>query len=196
MRRPFMSTPEQLAGLDGQQYLVLRPAGPVARSYRTIQEDALARIDAPLRHPHTEHVTLRGFAEPERRDELRALIVEWAAQQEPLELVAEAVDGFPSPWQILIIRLARTPALVGAYASLSRALEPTTFRRLDELSVEEWTFHLSLLYGKTLDAAAWRRLTAREYRPLVPEPAEVVHEAEFVWYDEGVEHAEILPLGH
>ncbi|MEE6388969.1 2'-5' RNA ligase family protein [Microbacterium paraoxydans] len=195
MRRPFMDTPDQLASLDGQQYLVLRPTGAVAAAYRTIQEAALGRLDTPLRHPHTEHVTLRGFFEPERRDELRAVIRAWAAEQGPLELAADAVDVFPAPWQIVILRLARTPALVHAYASLTEVLRPTDFRRLDELSVEDWTFHLSVLYGRTLDPETWQQLAATEVRPLAPVPTEVVTEAEFVWYEGGVEHAEVIPLG-
>lgn len=190
-----MDTPDQLASLDGQQYLVLRPTGAVAAAYRAIQEAALARLDTPLRHPHTEHVTLRGFFEPERREDLRAVIRACAAEQGPLELTADAVDVFPAPWQVLILRLARTPALVRAYASLTEALRPTDFRRLDELSVEEWTFHLSVLYGRTLDPETWQHLAATEARPLTPAPTEVVTEAEFVWYEGGVEHAEVIPLG-
>ncbi len=195
MRRPFMDTPDQLASLEGQQYLVLRPTGAVAAEYRAIQEAALGRLDTPLRHPHTEHVTLRGFFEPERQEELRAVIRAWAAEQGPLELTADAVDVFPAPWQIVILRLARTPALVHAYASLTEVLQPTDFRRLDELSVEDWTFHLSVLYGKTLDPETWQQLAATEVRPLLPAPTEVVTEVEFVWYEGGVEHAKVIPLG-
>ncbi|PRB10818.1 hypothetical protein CQ042_17300 [Microbacterium sp. MYb62] len=190
-----MDTPEQLASLDGQQYLVLRPTASVAASYRQVQDAALTRLGTPLRHPHTEHVTLRGFFEPERRDELTALIREWAARQPPIDLVAEAVDEFAAPWQILIVRLARSASLVSAYATLTAALDPTDFRRLGELSLDDWTFHLSVLYGKTLAAADWTSFARAESRPLSPQPTEVVTEAELVWYQDGIEHAEILPLG-
>lgn len=74
-------------------------------------------------------------------------------------------------------------------------LRPTDFRRLDELSVEEWTFHLSVLYGRTLDPETSQHLAATEARPLTPALTEVVTEAEFVWYEGGVEHAEVIPLG-
>lgn len=195
MRRPFMDTPEQLASLDGQQYLVLRPTAGVAAAYRELQHSALASLGTPVRHPHTEHVTLRGFLEPERREHLAALIREWAAQQPPIEVVAEAVDEFPAPWQILVVRLARTTSLVSAYASLTDALERTDFRRLGELSLEDWTFHLSVLYGKTLEPAEWTRFAEAESRALSPQPTEVITEAELVWYQDGIEHAEVLQLG-
>lgn len=195
MRRPFMDTPEQLASLEGQQYVVLRPTGAVARIYREVQDTALARLGAPIRRPHTGHVTLRGFYEPERREELAALIRTWAAQQAPIEVSAEAVDEFPAPWQILIVRLARSASPVSAYSSLSTALDGTDFRRLGELPLEDWTFHLSVLYGKTLDPVEWTRFAETESLTLEPTPAETITEAELVWYEDGIEHAEILLLG-
>ena len=188
-----MSSPTQLASLEGQQYLVLRPTRAVSDVYRAEQKSALGRMDAP--HPHTEHVTLRAFHEPERRDEVLSLIREWAVAQRPIEVVAEAVDVFPTPWQIVILRLTRTSSLVSAYANLSAALESTDFRRLDERSTEEWTFHLSVIYAKTLSIAAWTELSHKSRRSLSKRPAETISEAEFVWYEDGVEHSEVIPFG-
>lgn len=188
-----MTSPTQLASLEGQQYLVLRPTRAVSDVYRAEQRSALGRMDAP--HPHTEHVTLRAFHEPERRDELLSLIREWAVAQRPIEVVAEAVDVFPTPWQTVILRLTRTSSLVSAYANLSTALEATDFRRLDERSTEEWTFHLSVIYAKTLSVAAWTELSHKSRRSLSKRPAETITEAEFVWYEGGVEHSEVIPFG-
>lgn len=195
MRRPFMDTPDQLASLEGQQYLVLRPTADVAATYRDVQDAALARLGSPIRRPHTGHVTLRGFFEPERREELGASIRAWAAQQSPIEIIAEAVDGFPAPWQILIVRLARTASLVSAYSTLTAALDATDLRRLGELPLEEWTFHLSVLYGKTLDPEEWSAFADAAFHSFEPAPAETITEAELVWYEDGIEHAEVLPLG-
>lgn len=185
-----MSTPEQLASLEGQQYLVLRPTSVVADRYRAEQRTALARADVP--HPHTGHVTLRGFFEPERREELTVLLRRWAATQPPIEVVAEAVDAFPTPWQIIIIRLSRTPTLVSAYARLTEELDRTDFRRLGELPLEEWTFHLSVAYAKTLEPAAWTTLSHMSRRSIGGRPSETIGEAELVWYEGGVEHSEVL----
>ncbi|MFJ2542996.1 2'-5' RNA ligase family protein [Microbacterium sp. NPDC087589] len=193
MRRPFMTSPAQLESLEGQQYLVLRPTRAVSDVYRAEQRSALGRMDAP--HPHTEHVTLRAFHEPERREELLSLIREWAVAQRPIEVVAEAVDVFPAPWQVVILRLRRTPSLVSAYANLSEALESTDFQRLDERSTEDWTFHLSVIYAKTLAPAAWTELSHKSRRSLSSRPAETISEAELVWYEDGVEHSEVIPFG-
>lgn len=58
--------------------------------------------------------------------------------------------GCAARWQIVIMRLVRTSSLVSAYKTLTDALEATGFRRLNELSIDDWTFHLSVVYGKTL----------------------------------------------
>ncbi|WP_413354601.1 hypothetical protein [Microbacterium sp. 1P06AB] len=98
MRRPFMNTPEQLESPDGGQYLVLRPASGVADRFVSEQNAALALVGLP--HPYTGHVTLRGFYEPTRREELTALIRSWASAQRPIEIIGEAVDAFPEIWAV------------------------------------------------------------------------------------------------
>lgn len=188
-----MDTPDQLASLDGQQYLVLRPTAAVAELYEREQDAALQRAD--VRHPHTGHVTLRGLYEPERREALAALVRDWAATQSPIEVTVEAVDVFPAPWQILILRLARSASLVSAYASLTDALHATDFRRLGELALEDWTFHLSVVYGKTLSPDEWDAVATASVRDLADRPSETIDEIELVSYVGGIEHAEVIRLG-
>lgn len=190
-----MTHPDQLASLEGQQYLVLRPTGPVSAAYRHVQGELLAHVPTGTKHPHTEHVTLRGFFEPERRVELAALVRDWAAAQHPIEIIADAIDVFPAPWQIVITRLARTPSLVSAYASLTDAVARTDFRRLDELPLDDWIFHLSVVYGKTLEPAAWTELEQASRRDLTARPSCIAADVELVWYEDGREHAEVIPLG-
>lgn len=190
-----MTHPDQLASLEGQQYLVLRPSGAVSNTYREVQAELLALLPEGTKHPHTEHVTLRAFYEPARRGEVSELVREWAARQSPVEIVAEAIDTFPAPWQIVITRLARTAPLVEAYASLTSALVQTDIRRLDELRPEDWIFHLSVVYGKALSPEAWIELERTSQRELVERPSCVVTEAELVWYEDGIEYAEAIPFG-
>lgn len=188
-----MTSPEQLAALEGQQYLVLRPRHAVTDVYRAVQRTALSRVELP--HPHSDHVTLRAFQEPERREELAAVIRDWASAQRPIDVIAEAVDAFPAPWQTVILRLTRTPTIVSAYTSLTAALEPTDLRRLDERGIADWTFHVSVVYGKTMAPAKWTELSHTSRRSLGSRPAERISEAEFVWYEDGTEHAEVIPFG-
>lgn len=195
MARAFMTDPELLASLEGQQYLVLRPTGPVGEFYRAEQTSLKRRLPAATAHPNAGHVTLRGFYEPLRVQELKDVIRAWARQQAPIEVSVEAVDGFPTPFQILIARLHRTPSLVDAYRSLSAALDATDFRRIGELPLDEWIFHMSLAYCPALSSDDWQETQAKYSRETKERPSEVLTEAEFVWYQNGSERTERLALG-
>lgn len=188
-----MNTPEQLESLEGQQYLVLRPTGELADRYSVEQHEALALHRLP--HPHTGHVTLRGFYEPERRAELTAFVRAWAIEQDPIEITGEAIDAFPEPWQVLILRLARTDSLLSAYATLTDRLEATDFRRLGELPLDEWTFHMSVVYGKTLSGADWAAIEAARVSEFARPVSETSTQVELVSYSNGAEHREVIPLG-
>lgn len=193
MRRPFMNTPQQLEDLEGQQYLVIRPTSVVADRYATEQGEALALAGLP--HPYTGHVTLRGFYEPTRRDELTALVRTWASAQQPIEIIGEAVDAFPEPWQILILRLARTRSLVSAYATLTDLLDATDFRRLGELPIDDWTFHMSVVYGKALSSEDWKAIESARVQEFEHPVSETATEVELVSYSHGEEHSEVIRLG-
>ena len=188
-----MDTPEQLASLEGQQFLVLRPTTAVADVFRSEQAAALGRADVP--HPRSGYVTLRGFAEPARRELLSAMLHEWAAGQRPVDVVAEAVDAFPAPLQIVMVRLTRTASLTSTYSSLSAALATTDFQRPDERPVEASTFHLPLIHAKDLAPAVWTELAHKSRRSLGSRPSERISQAEFVWYEGGTEHAEVIHFG-
>jgi hypothetical protein len=41
----------------------------------------------------------------------------------------------------------------------------------------------------------WTELRNKSRRSLSSRPAERISQVEFVWYEDGVEHAEIIPLG-
>lgn len=195
LARAFMTDPALLASLEGQQYLVLRPTGPVGEFYEAEQTSLKMRLPAEIAHPHTGHVTLRGFYEPMRVQELKHTIRVWARQQAPIEVRVEAVDGFPTPFQILIARLHRTPSLVDAYGSLTSALNATDLQRIGELPLDQWTFHMSLAYCNALSSDDWQETHANNSRDVVERPSELLTEAEFVWYENGSEHTEMVALG-
>ena len=144
MPTPYMTEPALLESLKGQQYVVLRPGAAVAEFYRSEQSAVLGRLPGGIPHPHTGHVTLRGFFEPERVAPLRETIAGWARSRAPIDLRVEAVDGFPPPFGVLIARLERTHSLLDAYESLTALLDSRDFVRIGELPLDEWVFHLSL----------------------------------------------------
>ncbi len=191
----FMTDPDQLVSLNGQQYVVLRPARDVGRFYATEQRAIKARLPREVPSPHTGHVTLRGFAEPERLADVETVVLEWAKLQEPISLEVEGIDGFPPPFSVLVARLARTPGLVGAYALLTNLLDNTDLARVGELSLDQWVFHMSLAYCGGLNAAEWDESLALARRRVPSRPTETISGAELVWYEDSVEHIKLIPFG-
>lgn len=190
-----MTDPALLESLRGQQYLVLRPVSDVGTFYDRELESLQGLLAEPLPQPNAGHVTLRGFFEPERVLLLRDALAAWAQRQAPLHLRVTAVDGFPTPFQIVIARLERSPSLVAAYAGLTELLDAGDFHRIGELPLKEWVFHLSLLYAGGLPESRWQALHTSSRRDLDTEPDELITSAEFVWYDDDGEHSEVLPFG-
>ncbi|WP_353112372.1 2'-5' RNA ligase family protein [Microbacterium sp.] len=192
-RADIMTDPRQRESLEGQQYVVLRPGGGVAAAYADVQRTLLGLAPEGTKHPNVGHVTLRGFFEPDRVPQLRDEVRSWATAQQPIPVAVDALDVFPAPFRIPILRIARHPALVGAYAGLTATLDRTDFRRIGELSPADWTFHMSVLYGKELSDSDWAVVESGLEGLAVGSPAVVVPEIEFVWYDGG-EHREAMPL--
>lgn len=193
MPDPYMTEPALLDSLRGQQYVVLRPRAEVADFYAREQSTVLTQVPS-LPHPNSGHVTLRGFFEPERVDALNARIRSWAAVTPAIELQVEAIDGFPPPFQVAIARLARKHSLVNAYASLTEVLDQSDFRRIGELPIDEWVFHLSVAYASELDGSDWDALLSGCQREIVPAPVELVASVDYVWYDDDGEHIESISL--
>lgn len=189
-----MTDRDLLTSLEGQQYVVLRPTRQVAELYDAEQTALSASLSGVTSHPNSAHVTLRGFAEPDRVAELKHTIAEWAGLRRPIELQADAIDGFPHPYQVLIVRLRRHPTLVDAYSSLSDALDSTDFQRIGELPVNQWIFHLSLLYCSGMSSKEWEDAYASSKRAIDSPATDVVSEAELVWYENGIEHSEAIPF--
>ena len=190
-----MTDPALLEQLEGQQYLVLRPASDIASFWDDSRESLRRVAPQEVSYPNTGHVTLRGFHEPHHVGALKEVLTEWAGRQRQIDLRVEEIDGFPPPFQIIIARLERTSSLVDAYADLTSLLDTTEFHRIGELSLDEWVFHLSLIYAGRLSEAQWDAMHRTSRRSPDPQPAEVITSADFVWYANGVEHVDTLEFG-
>ena len=190
-----MTDSSTLDSLNGQQYLVLRPEHEIASFWDATRDSLRRGMPATVSFPNTGHVTLRGFSEPTRIDDLEEILRAWAERQAPIRLRVEAIDGFPPPFQILIARLQRTSSLIAAYAGLTSLLDTKGIHRLGELPLEEWVFHMSLIYAGTLDQAEWHRVYGNSARALDPCPSELITSADFVWYADGIEHVSTLDFG-
>lgn len=160
-----------------------------------MQVTAKSSLPNVVTYPNTGHVTLRGFFEPDRVEQLREAVREWVAGQPIIDLRVEAIDSFPASFKIVIARLERTPSLVNAYAGLTAMLDQTDFNRIGELGLDDWTFHMSIAYCSELPDDAWGTTRTSLERELTDRPVDVASELEFVWYQDGVEHREVLAFG-
>lgn len=190
-----MIDPSLLQSLEGQQYCVLRPRGEVEQYYDEVQSVLKNRLPASVTYPNVGHVTLRGFGDPEHVAELGSFLDAWAESVDPLEIRVEAIDSFPAPYKIVILRLAKTEELKRAYSLLSEELAKSTLMPIGEqFSVDDWTFHMSVAYCNTLSDEEWTDLVNELGGFASETPATVVSDAELVWYDGG-EHSRTVPLG-
>lgn len=119
----YVGDPDLPATLIGQQYLLLRPTGPVADFCVETQATVLTALARPLPHPHSGHITLRGLHEPNRVADVRDHIKERAFRQRAIDVVVDAIDGFPA----VHLRSKR----YGACAHAQRAGRHGTSKRTD-----------------------------------------------------------------
>jgi 2'-5' RNA ligase len=186
----FIDDPAQIAELEGQRYIVLRPVGAVAAAYRDLRRavgTALHGRPAPC--PAEPHVTLAGVGERAAVERLQELVAQWAKHVTPLRLEIERLSVFPAPFQTIIVQIRRTPELFDALSSLRRCVSDEGLHDLATVSPEEWIFHMSVAYCSKLPAAEWDEVvTAVETIP-VSAAAEVVAAVEVVAFDDRQEYS-------
>ena len=153
--RPFIADPVHLAAVNGERYVVLRPVGAVADAYRQLRptvEHLLAGQNVSC--PAEPHVTLAGFG-PCPVEAVRRVVETWACQATPLRVEIERVTTFPSPFQVVVIVIRRTPELFDALSTIrARGLE-AGLHDLAVIRPEDWTFHLSVAYCSEMHRSAW-----------------------------------------
>lgn len=187
--QPFIDDPKDLARLEGQRYIVLRPTGPVSDIHRHVQAVTRERLaDGDVSYPACAHVTLTGFPVGTELAAIRQLAGEWARGIAPLRIEVERVHHFPSPFQILIVQVRKTPELFGALASL-RALTSGPKAEVSLIPPADWVFHMSVAYCASLDVSAWAEV-ARFFETLsVPAAHCTLSEVEIVAFDNRREYS-------
>lgn len=186
--RPFIDDPCHLARLDGQRYVVLRAASRVADVWTRVRGTVRSRLSGfPVSYPAEPHVTLVGFARGTPLGEIQEVVGEWSSGVAPIGLGVERVASFPTPFQIVIVQVRKTPKLFEAMASLRRLASQRRLLAADRTPVEEWIFHMSVAYCRLLSTETWGNVTAFLDTIGAPVVDCVIDEAELVVYEEGKE---------
>jgi 2'-5' RNA ligase superfamily len=155
---PFITDSRHLRQLAGTSGLVLRPSGPIVTQFDEAQD--LIRQCLPgektISFPRP-HVSLLGFRS-EATDAILETVGNWAARQPPLSLTAGRLDGFPPPFQVVILAIEGTLALSQALKSARSFAERASLRYFDEVAEDQWVFHASVAYCDLLPHHQWRQV--------------------------------------
>jgi hypothetical protein len=114
---------------------------------------------------------------------VRDIVPETAALQ------ADIVGGdiFPGPFQILILRIRKTPELTDVLTRFRAVATRRGLRPFEEITPEQWTFHMSVAYCRRLGLEPWNRV-ANWWRSLdVPIASARINALELVAFDHGRE---------
>jgi 2'-5' RNA ligase len=194
----FIDDPSHIAQLDRQRFVVLRAPAAVASVYAEVRSQVLERLQGqPISFPARAHVTLCGFAAGTSIDAVRELVREWAPALSRIPLEVERVSVFPTPFQIVIVQVRKHPALYAALADLRARAGRARLAVSTLIPVEQWTFHMSVVYGSQLSLPVWSDVAAFSQQIAVANVCEDVDRAEIIAFDNGREHCGgIVDFGH
>lgn len=186
--QPFLDDRAHIDALEGQRFVVLRMGGPAADEFVRLRERLRAHLPgADVSFPAQPHVTLAGFTAGAPLAAVQEIVNVWSRTVPPLGIELEHIAVFPPPFQIVALQVRRTPALFDAMADLRRRGVEGGLTLSTKVPVEQWVFHVSLVYGAALGVEAWNALEAFTRDLHVTAERDVSVDAEIVAFDGGVE---------
>lgn len=187
---PFIEDPKLRTELNRQRFVVLRMPTAVVGTYQQVQEAVRQRLSAlPVSYPARAHVTLCGFAAGTALDAVQDVVGAWARSVPSLLIEAERVGVFPSPFQVIIVQVRKTPELFAAMATLRQQAEECRLVLSTVVPADQWIFHMSVAYCSELSAPAWQEVTRFVEALQIPSTEAVVGEVEAVAFDDGQEYS-------
>lgn len=187
---PFINDPEHVRELDGQRFVVLRPALAVTECYHHVQDVVRRRLSGlPASYPARAHITLAGFAVGTPFESVQNLVSEWIRDVPCLQIEVQGATSFPPPFKIAILKVLKTPALFSALHGIRRKAELRRLTLSTVTPVEEWVFHMSLAYCSKLSVADWSELARFMETLETPSVSCVQETVEIVGFDDGREYS-------
>lgn len=182
--------PEHAALLQGHHYVVLSFPDQIADEYKRVQSDLFSKLaQGAASAPLEPHVLIRGYPSggPSLVEEV---FRRWAASTPALAITVDGLDVFPAPYKTVIFSVSKTPQLIDAFLRLETLSDESALPRWPEdepQSIDEWRFHMSVLYGNELDDDIWADLASQVRAFRLPALGWQVHQAHLVTYDDGRE---------
>jgi 2'-5' RNA ligase len=187
---PFIDDPEHIKELDGQRFVVFRPTRQVTLYHRQVQDVVRRRLAGlAVSYPARAHVTLTGFASGTPLEHVQELVSDWIRAVPCLELALQGGTSFPTPFRIVILKVAKTRPLYAALHSLRRMADQRGLPVSTVVPVEEWVFHMSLAYCARLGVADWEDIARLVEGLKAPTLSWVQETVEIVGFDDGREYS-------
>jgi len=185
---PFIDDPEHIRALEGQRFVVLRPAAAITAIHRQVQEVLRHRLSVfPVSYPARAHVTLTGFSAGTALEVVQQLVQSWARGVPALRIEVARLGVFPTPFQTVVVQVRRTSELFRALVSLRERARDQRLAISTPIPPAGWIFHMSLAYFAGLSVPVWNELTEFIQDLELPLTHCMVTEAEVVAFDEGRE---------
>jgi 2'-5' RNA ligase superfamily protein len=188
--QPLVTDPIQLSTLAGRAVLCLRPTGPVATAFHHVQRRLRVVVGSDPAWWPDVHLSLKGFGDERtvvdkaKEWDMVKLAQAWARSTPPLVLATDGLDVFAEEL-IPIIRVLRTPELAAALDDVRGQSEASVLPGYaDRISIEEWVFHLSLMYYR---GDRWRAIEDATNDIVIQRVEEVVDHVELRVFDGGPE---------
>jgi hypothetical protein len=188
--QPLVTDPVQLSTLAGRAVMCLRPTGPVATAFHDVQRRLRIVVGSDPAWWPDVHLSLKDFGDEitlvdtMMESEMVALAEGWARSTPPLAVATDGLDVFAEE-RIPIIRVLRTSELAAALDDVRGLSEASILPGYaDEISVEEWVFHLSLMYYR---GDRWRAIEDATKDMVIQRVEEVVDHVELRAFDGGPE---------
>jgi 2'-5' RNA ligase len=194
---PFITDQSHLQLLDKQRYVVVRPTGEIVSFYKGLQKRFLSLLSSsasPFSYPNYPHMMIRGFPEGTDLQTLRQMVYGWTKTISRLKIKLKSLSYFPDPYKVVLFEIEKNEVLVDAYNKL--ALATAALPHFDpQRSADEWTFHISIVYGKELQAAEWENVIEKIDDHKIPSLECTVDAVELVSYDDAKERDEEFRFG-
>jgi 2'-5' RNA ligase len=193
---PILRDPVRLAAQPRSAYVVLRPTADLADAFDGWQGDVLDRLGGVRAVLPAAHATLKAFGStdapihPDDEGRIAEVAAAWAADTDPIELRAHAIELFDAdePVPVVILTMSETfrRATVDLWAQSEAAGLPAGYS--DHIGAANWRAHLSLCYPATKPpAATWESLRTWTRYVDVGDVASMAFEAEVVAFGDGTE---------
>ena len=186
---PYIDDPEHIR-VDGERFVVLRPSTVIREVHKQLQTLLRQRVaHLAISYPAHAHVTLAGFGAGTHLQTVQHVVESWSHHVSPLPITVEAIACFPTPSQVVIIRVSKTGELLAALSRLRQQASQDQLKIDATISPQDWIFHMSVAYCSKISPSEWSEVTKLVEELALPPAFCVVNDVDVVAFDDHREYS-------